>query len=161
METMITRAVSLRWEGEHLASRALLFTLVENQSPYAPQAHLHIAWSYDNEGKEKEAVLHYELALAGELSVLDRFEALFGLACTHRCLGNYDDALDYFKQVIAEYPDADEIKPFYAMCLYHLGRHKEAMEIVLRLLVEKTNSPSIKKYEQAILRYASDLNRKW
>lgn len=160
MEATIEEAILLRQAGKHQASRTLLFRLLDH-SLFSARAHLNIAWSYDNEGKEKEAVQHYELALAGELCAQDRFEALFGLACTHRCLGHFEQAFVYFEQIFSEYPDADEVKPFYAMCQYHLGRHQEAMEILLKLLVEKTNSPSIKKYEKALLLYASDLDRKW
>lgn len=132
-----------------------------SHSELGPIAHLHMAWSYDNEGKEQNAVHHYELALLGTLPKSDRFDAMFGLASTLRCLGKYDQALDYFKQTIAEYPDAVEVKPFYAMCLYNLGRAHEAVSILLKLLLSTTDSGEIRQYQRAISLYAEDLDRKW
>lgn len=160
MDTIIRQAIDLRKEEKYLESRALLETLVNDES-YAAKAHLQIAWSYDNEGKEQEAIDHYISSLKGMLSVTERFDALFGLASTHRSLGNYSDALIYFEQTINEYPSSIEVQPFYAMCLYNLGRHKEATSMLLTLLVSKTNSNAIKEYQRAILLYAKDLDRKW
>lgn len=47
------------------------------------------------------------------------------------------------------------------MCLYNLGRHKEAIALLLELLVSTTNDESIKAYQQAILLYAKDLDKRW
>ena len=66
----------------------MLHALIDAKQDIA-QAHLHISWSYDSQGSEREAVEHYELALSGELSLEDRFDALLGLASTLRSLGQY------------------------------------------------------------------------
>jgi len=47
------------------------------------------------------------------------------------------------------------------MCLYNLGRHKEATSFLLELLVSTTNSEAIKAYQSAISLYAKDLDRTW
>ncbi|MFA0551483.1 tetratricopeptide repeat protein [Vibrio lentus] len=160
MEQVIKEAIELRQDAKYHESRALLETLLTN-SHYAAKAHLQIAWSYDNEGKELEAIDHYLLSLSGELSATERFDALFGLASTYRSLGQYLEALSYFEQTLSEYPDSIEVQPFYTMCLYNVGRHKEAMSILLDLLVSTTNSDAIKEYQRAILLYSKDLDRKW
>lgn len=160
METVIKQAIDLRKEGKFQESRDLLIKILIDES-YAAKAHLQIAWSYDNEGREQEAVGHYLSSLTGRLSPVERFDALFGLASTYRSLGNYSEALRFFEQVISEYPDALEVQPFYAMCLYNLGRHKEAMSLLLKLLLSTTNSDAIKEYHRAISLYAGDLDRKW
>ncbi|MDO6580236.1 tetratricopeptide repeat protein [Photobacterium sp. 2_MG-2023] len=160
MEPIIDQAVVLRKQGEHTASRELLFSLLQ-EPEQAAKAHLNIAWSYDNEGMEREAISHYASALNGPLSSTERFDALFGLACTHRGLGSYEDALGYFESTLSEYPEANEVKPFYAMCLHNLGRHQEAIEILLRLLVTTTECEAIKEYQRAILLYAADVDKKW
>ncbi|GHX14204.1 tetratricopeptide repeat protein [Vibrio cholerae] len=123
METIIKQAIDLRKEAKFQESRDLLATLLNDES-YAAKAHLQIAWSYDNEGREQEA-------------------------------------LGYFEQVIIEYPDAIEVRPFYAMCLYNLGHHKEAMALLLELLLSTTSSDAIKEYHRAISLYVEDLDRKW
>ena len=160
METTIAEAIELRRAGEFDASRALLTTLLDN-ARYAPRAHLHIAWSYDQESKESAALPHYESALHGELETDDRFETLFGLASTLRSLGRYEDAIGYFERTIADYPERIEVKPFYAMCLYNLGQHKAATELLLDLLASTTDSAAIKRYQRAISLYAKDLDRTW
>lgn len=160
MNTIIAQAIELRKSGQYLESRERLATLLDDER-YAGSAHLQIAWSYDNEGKEQEAVDHYLLSLSGILSRVERFDALFGLASTYRSLGHYSEALAFFEQTMSEYPDAIEVKPFYAMCLYNLGRSKEAISLLLGLLVSTTNSDAIKQYQRAIALYAEDLDRTW
>ncbi|EKO3435911.1 tetratricopeptide repeat protein [Vibrio fluvialis] len=160
METILNEAIALRETGDYHASRLLLCTLL-GDSQYVDKANLHIAWSYDNEGKEKQALIHYHLALEGELSTTERFDALFGVASTYRSLGKYTEALEYFERTIAEYPDSFEVQPFYAMCLYNLGRHKEATTSLIKLLLSTTESKRIKSYQRAILLYAEDLDKTW
>ncbi|MFA0313523.1 hypothetical protein BH581_23115 [Vibrio splendidus] len=160
MDTIIKQAIELRKEEKYQESRDLLATLLSDKS-YAAKAHLQIAWSYDNQGKEQQAIEHYVLSLSGVLSSVERFDALFGLASTYRSLGLYTEALDYFEQTMVEYPDSIEVKPFYAMCLYNLGRHKEVTSLLLELLVSTTNSEAIKEYHRAISLYAQDLDKTW
>ena len=160
MEETIKHAITLRKQSRFAESRSLLASLLDSKEHVA-QAHLNIAWTYDNEGKESLAVDHYVAAISGDLAVNDRFEALFGLASTYRSLGLYHDALSYFDIALAEYPNALEIKPFYAMCLYNLGRHKEAVALLLELLVTTTNSEDIRQYQRAITLYAQDLDKTW
>ena len=160
MDTIIKQAIELRKEAKYQESRDLLATLLDNDK-YAAKAHLQIAWSYDNQGKEQQAIEHYLLSLLGELTSTERFDALFGLASTYRSLGLYAEALSYFEQTMSEYPESLEVQPFYAMCLYNLGRHKEATSLLLELLVSTTNSDAIKEYQRAISLYAKDLDKTW
>jgi tetratricopeptide (TPR) repeat protein len=160
MGSAIKQAISLRKEGKYDESRALLENLLDDVA-YKAQAHLQMAWAYDKEGKEQQAIAHYKSALSGSLSHTERFDALFGLASTYRSLGNYTEALKYFELTMLEYPDSVEVQPFYGMCLYNLGRHREATALLLELLVSTTNSESIKEYQGAILLYAKDLDKKW
>ena len=96
MDTIIKQAIELRKEEKYQESRDLLATLLIDEN-YAAKAHLQIAWSYDNQGKEQQAIEHYLLSLLGELTSTERFDALFGLASTYRSLGLYAEALGYFE----------------------------------------------------------------
>ncbi|MBG0755605.1 tetratricopeptide repeat protein [Vibrio cidicii] len=160
MNEHIQHAIELRNSGDFEGSRKLLTALLCNEA-LAPQAHLHIAWSYDNQGLESEAIEHYNAALAGNLDTQEQFDALFGLASTLRSLGKYHDAATWFEKTRTLYPNAHEVTPFYAMCLYNLGDHKRAIEMLLNLLVETTNSEEILAYKRAITLYAQDLDRTW
>ena len=158
----INQAIKLRKNGQYQESREVLKTLLDDDE-YQAKAHLHMAWSYDNEGKEEEAIKYYHAALAGlgpESGLeTERFETLFGLGCTYRSLGQYDEALTYFELTLAEYPGAMAVKPFYAMCLYNLGRYKEAIELLLAVIATSSNSEEISAYQDAILEYSKDLDR--
>lgn len=160
MESLIEKEICLRQETRYDESRALLKPLLNDEN-YAARAHLQIAWSYDNEGKEHEAISHYKSSLSGILPAKERFDVLFGLGCTYRSIGNYSEAQVYFEQTLKEYPDSVEVQPFYAMCLYNLGRHKEATSLLLKLLISTTNNDAIKKYQRAISLYAQDLDKTW
>ncbi len=160
MDTRIEQAIVLRRSGQYQEARQLLTPLLSDEQ-YAAKAHLQIAWSYDNQAQEQQAIEHYLCALRGQLNTTERFDALFGLACTYRSLGHYPQALDYFEQVRAEYPDALEVQPFYAMCLYNVGRHKQATALLLELLATTSSDTQIQAYQRAILLYAEDLDRTW
>ena len=157
MHSIVEQAIALRRNQQYKESRALLAPLVDDIQ-YGAIAHLHTAWSYDNQGLEHEALPHYKSALEGILSPHDRLDALLGLASTLRSLGEYSEALHYFESALSEYPNAIEVQPFYAMCLYNLGRHKEATALLLKLLLATTNSEAIKDYQRAISLYADDLD---
>ncbi len=82
-----------------------------------------------------------------------------GLASSLRCLGCYEEADSFFRIAKNEYPDNEELLPFYAMNLYNLGKGSDAVSILLKLLVSSTSSESIKAYKEAIELYASDLEK--
>ena len=157
---IINQAIELRRAGQFSESRSLLLQLLDDPD-VSSVAHLHMAWSFDNEGLEHEAVPHYRSSLSGQLSEPDYFDALFGLASTLRSLGSYVEALKYFEELISKYPNSKAVLPFYAMCLYNQGQYKHGMEILLGLLADTTESPEIREYEKAIRLYASDLDRTW
>ncbi|QUJ68846.1 tetratricopeptide repeat protein [Photobacterium sp. GJ3] len=160
MNTQFEEALALRKAKQYEASRTILTTMLEEEALKA-KAHLQIAWSYDNEGKEREAVAHYEAALKGPISENERFDAVFGLASTLRSLGNYHEALKYFEQTKHDFPDLIEVQPFHAMCLHNLGRHQEAMAMLLELLLQTTSSTQIQAYQRAIRLYAENLDKQW
>jgi len=157
MHSIVEQAIALRRNQQYEESRAALAALI-NDIQYGAIAHLHTAWSYDNQGLEQEALPHYKSALEGTLSPHDRLDALLGIASTLRSFGEYSEALRYFESALSEYPNAIEVQPFYAMCLHNLGRHKEATALLLKLLLATTNSEAIKGYQRAISLYADDLD---
>ncbi|HAE39916.1 MAG TPA: hypothetical protein DCG57_15005 [Candidatus Riflebacteria bacterium] len=160
METTIDKAIALRKQGKPEESRLILSQLLSDQS-YAARANLHIAWSYDCEGKETEAVPYYKESLKGHLSIEDKFDALLGLASTLRCLGHFEEALMYFEQLAREFPESEAVKPFHAMCLHNCGHSKRAVEMLLKTLLSTTNSEAIKAYNNALSLYSEDIERTW
>jgi len=156
VKSIVDNAIARRRQGDFEGCRALLYPLLTGAD--AALAHLHIAWSFDNQGQELNAAEHYRQALTGDLSPQDRFEAQFGLASTLRCLGQYQAALPLFEALVQDFPEALEVQPFYAICLYNLGRHKEALALMLKLTVATSRHDGINAYGRAISLYAEDLD---
>ncbi|CAM3652290.1 tetratricopeptide repeat protein [Parendozoicomonas haliclonae] len=160
MNNLIEQAIQLRKAGQYAQSLETLQALVADPLLGA-RAHLYIAWNYDAQGLEREAIPHYQQALNGQLEAGERFDVLLGLASSLRCLGEYKQAADYFVMAREEFPNKQEILPFQAMNLYNTGDAKAAVAMLLNLLVETTNSEDIRAYQDAIRFYAEDLDKTW
>jgi len=119
------------------------------------------ACELDAAGREGEAVPHYERALAGLLPADERRDALLGLGSTFRALGRYDEALAKLEEGRCEFPGHRAYEPFLALTLYNLGRHAEAVELLVTALAETTGEESIARYERALLFYAAQPDATW
>jgi len=154
----LAEAVALRVAGEPEQARQLLLPLAA-KFPADAEVAYQTAWVHDVLGLETEAVPFYERALAGDgLSEEDRRGALLGYASTLRTLGRYPDAVAAFRRGVAEFPDDNALRTFYAMALYNVGEHHEAMRGLLSLLATTSADPEIQRYRRAIEHYAQDLN---
>lgn len=150
--TTLNDAIELRKQGHFEQSRTLLFSLLESLENRGA-VYLNIAWSFDNQGLESDALEHYSKALKHKLSAEDKFEAKFGLACTHRCLGHLVEAESLFIELLAEYPAATEVIPFYALCLISLQKKDEALRHLLQLIAVNPPTPAIQAYQTALSGY--------
>jgi len=62
---------------------------------------------------------------------------------------------------IENFPENNAMKTFYAMTLYNVGKHREAMEILLTSLAYTTNDSEILSYKRAIEFYTDKLDKTW
>lgn len=150
-------AASLRESGD-LDEAASLLSRVLAEAPDDPDANYHMAWLYDVQGREREAVPYYVRAIDAGLSGTDRASAFLGLGSTHRALGEYVEAVDVLRRGVAEFPDDRALQTFLAMALYNAGKHRESVELLLGNLVATTSDPDIKSYERALTYYAGRLD---
>lgn len=128
------------------------------ERPDDPLVQYQAAWSHDVLGLESEAVPLYERALELGLEGEDRRGALLGLGSTYRTLGRYEDAERTLRRGREEFGSGGCFDVFLALALYNLGRHAEAMELLLRALAESSSDESIQRYRRAILFYADKLD---
>ncbi|WP_240796229.1 tetratricopeptide repeat protein [Streptomyces sp. RFCAC02] len=157
----LERAVRAREDGRHEEARTLLLALRADHPDDATVAY-QTAWVHDALGLEREAVPHYERALAGEgLTDAERQGALVGLGSTYRVVGRHDDAVATLRAGVAAYPDHGALRTFLALALHSTGRHTEATGLLLTLLAETSADPGITAYRRAIARYAEDPDRTW
>lgn len=153
-------ALDLRRAGRHDEARAQL-TELASQWPEDADIQYQAACVHDFLGLERQAVPFYLQSLRGTLSPEDRLGALHGLGSTYRTLGQYADAETVLLQAAQEFPNAKEVPVFLAMVHHNLGRSKEAVESLLRLLAETTADAGIRQYARAMALYAQDIDRVW
>ncbi|WP_053144060.1 tetratricopeptide repeat protein, partial [Erwinia billingiae] len=113
--------------------------------------YLNIAWSYDNQGLESDALGYYIKSLNENLSKEDYFEAKFGLACTYRCLRYFEEAEPLFESLIRDYPERTEVIPYFALSLTSAGKKDYALRVLLELIVKNPPSEGIQTYQKNLL----------
>ncbi|BCB02820.1 tetratricopeptide repeat protein [Bacillus sp. KH172YL63] len=156
----IEEAVSLRGTGNHEASIKKWKQLIE-EDPKVGYLHYQCAWTHDAMGCEREAVTYYEEAIRLGLTDLHLQGAYIGLGSTYRSLGEYGKSRSVLKEGMERFPDNNGLKVFYAMALYHLDGHKEAMEHLLTCIVDTSQDETIQPYKRAIAFYSTQLDKVW
>ena len=124
------------------------------------RADYEMACALDRQGREREAAPRYELAIALGLAPGDMRGALLGLGSTYRCLGAYDEAVAVLRRGRRQFPRAREFDVFLAMALYHVGRHNEAMSLLLQVVADSSRDPGVQAYRRAIAQYANQYGRR-
>ena len=166
MDDQLARAAALDAAGQPEAALAILRELAVAH-PDDPQAQFRIACACDGLGYEREAIPHYERAIAGPtgagapLDGDDRQMAYINLGSSHRAIGQYEQAVAVWRAGSAQFPDNRALPVFLAMAQHNLGDHATAMETLLRHLAETTSDPWIARYRRAILYYADKLDETW
>ncbi|MDO3411159.1 tetratricopeptide repeat protein [Saccharibacillus sp. CPCC 101409] len=158
--TGLEQAVRLRREGRGEEARTMMLELLERQGESAMLLY-ELASTHDNLGLERAAVPYYERSLELGLGEPDRAEALLGLGSTYRVLGEYERAAEILRAAAAEYPERAELRVFQAMALHNLGRHAEAMNLLLTEIADHSSHEGVQSYHRAIRYYADKLDRVW
>lgn len=154
----LRRAVGLREQGQAEQARAALLALSDRHPGDAEVAY-QTAWVHDALGLENEAVPFYERALsAAGLSDEDRAGAFLGLGSTFRTLGRYDEAIVTLQSGLEEFPRDNALKTFLAMALYNVGRARDSVGMLLKLLAVTSDDERVRRYRRAIEFYADDLD---
>lgn len=160
MEPRIKIAISLREEGKLEESKDLMLEIV-GDNPDDPVANYQCAWSHDRLGLETEAVPYYVRAIDRGLTGADLEGAFLGLGSTYRTIGEYEKSFETLARGVDQFPGNRALQIFLSMSLYNLGKHAEAMEILLRNIAETSRDPEIIKYERALFYYKDRLNETW
>lgn len=120
-----------------------------------------LACECDGRGLEREAIPHYERALANGLAGDERQMAFVNLGSSYRAIGEYDRAVVIWREGGAVFPENRALATFLAMGLHNLGQHPAAAELLLTQLAETSADPWIARYRRAILFYADKLDQTW
>ena len=150
-------AIRLREVGDYQEAESLLVRVLV-ESPDDTEANHQMAWLYDVQSRERKAVPYYVRVIAGDLSVEERRGALLGLGSTYRAMGKYPEAVEVLGQGVSEFPADRAMQTFLALALYNVGEHRQAVDLLLKHLVETTSNPGIRSYEKALRFYAGRLD---
>ncbi|MFS0673434.1 tetratricopeptide repeat protein [Ornithinibacillus sp. 179-J 7C1 HS] len=160
MIEQLNQAIVLRKEGLLKESNSIMLQLA-NAYPNDAKVQYQCAWSFDVLGEESKAVPHYEKAIKLGLAGEDLEGALLGLGSTYRTLGEYENSKRIFEKGKNLFPNNRAFDVFFAMTLYNLNQHDQAMEKLLTCLVDTTENKDIKAYEKAIRFYSDKLDQVW
>jgi tetratricopeptide (TPR) repeat protein len=157
---LLAKAIQLRESGRDEEARTILLGLFR-ESPTDPVVNYQCGWIHDKLGLEKEAVPFYVTAIEGGLPDADLRGALLGLGSTYRALGQYELAAQTLERGDREFPEAPEFKVFLAMAFYNLGRHHDAVRLLLRTVAETGQAGGIERLREPILFYSEHLDETW
>ena len=143
--------------GGQVASALALLRQLDAKHPNVAEINYQLAWTCDVLGREAEALPFYEKAIALGLPVNELAGALLGLGSTLRNLGQYERSAEVLRSGQAQFPDNREFDVFLAMTLHHLGRHAEAMKLLLTTIADTSEDPGLTAYQRAIRFYAGKL----
>lgn len=156
----LEKAIDLRKIGKYKESNELLIKLVQD-FPHNASINYQCACSFDLLGEESKAVPFYEKSIQLGLSSKELEGALLGLGSTYRTLGEYEKSKIIFLKGIESFPNNRAIQTFYSMTLYNLNEYREAMELLLKCLIDTTTDDELLKYEKAINFYSDKLDEIW
>lgn len=155
----LQQAIALRTQKDYQQALDILHQLL-TEAPSA-EVHYHCAWTHDNLGQEREAIPHYEQALALGLAGEERLGAMVGLGSSYRCTGQYEQAAAVFTAAMEQFPTDDALPVFMAMTQYNLHNHADAMRLLLEVLAKTSASEQIQRYQRALLFYSDKLDDTW
>jgi tetratricopeptide (TPR) repeat protein len=158
--TEISEAIQRGWaaaDGEGPAPTVAYFRELLARFPEDPRALLAYAGALDFAGLEAEAVPVYEQALAAGLDGDDLRQAMVQYGSTLRNLGRDDDALALLIQADGQFPGYASVQAFLALALSSAGRDREAVQLLLNLVLDRIDADELQRYQRALRGYAADL----
>ena len=122
----------------------------DERHPNVAEIIFQIAWTAEMLGRHTEALPAYEKALALGLPPHEHSGALIGLGNTLRALGQQGKAMHTFRTGRSLFPENREFDAFLALALHDLGKHTEALKLVLETLCETTADPGLTAYGRTL-----------
>ena len=118
------------------------------------------AYAHDREGREHEAVVHYDAAYRMGGPADDRAGFLLGYGSTLRNVGRLDDSLAVLRAAVVDFPEHHAMRCFLALTLHSLGRHAEALATALDVILGlRAAGPSVATFARALGEYRDELLR--
>ncbi|MBI3018234.1 MAG: tetratricopeptide repeat protein [Deltaproteobacteria bacterium] len=161
MKNKVKEAIQLRKKGAYRKALHMFKDILKNDPEDSSLINYQCAWTCDAMGREREAISFYKRALKNGLLGKNRHHAYVGLGSTYRVLGQYNNSANTIKKGLKEFPKSKVLRVFYAMCIYNLKKHHQAMQILLEDLIKISNDADVKAYRKAIQFYSKKLDKTW
>lgn len=116
------------------------------------------AYALDREGREREAIVHYERAWALGVPEPERRRFLVGFGSTLRNVGRADDAVALLTEAVAADPDYPALHAFLALALLSAGHPKAALATMLGVALD-VGGAAFDGYDRALTAYHQELLR--
>lgn len=149
----VKEALALK-EGGNLEGALQILQRLAEENPTVGLVFYHLGEVLGELGRDDEALVAYERAVAGDLRGNPRRRVYMGLILSYWQRGLNQRALDTAKKALKEFPDGPELRVAEALALHGQGRHGEAVRQLLELLAVHAECPEIQLYRDAFLYYA-------
>jgi tetratricopeptide (TPR) repeat protein len=125
---------------------------LSDQHPEVGEIWLEHALLLDKHDLEKEAIPHYQNALACGLNPGRVLIALICLASSYRNVGEIQKGLETIETARQQFPDHAVIECFYSLILHSAGEHAKALSTLGFTLLREARFGAVAGFEEA-LRY--------
>lgn len=116
------------------------------EHPDHPVLVLEVAGAYDTAGREDEAAVQYERAMALGLEGDDLRRCLCQYGSTLRWLGRLDESVAVLEGARARFPQSDSVRVFLALTLAEAGRTDAAVAQLLTVITDHPEVTDLGRY---------------
>jgi tetratricopeptide (TPR) repeat protein len=160
IESTLAQAKKLRQDDELDDSLDLLEELLE-EYPDDPHVLFEVGGAYDVLGLEAEAIPYYKKAVEEGLEEEDLQECLICLGSCHRALGEFQESVEVLEAFANKFPDSRAGLPFLALAYYSNQDYKEAVSLLLDIVLDTTTDEDILAYADPLDYYRDHLDEIW
>src|SRR5262245_65876280 len=125
--------------------------------PSDVDARIAAAYACDRDGREREAVGHYDAAHALGVPADSRRRFLVGYGSTLRNVGRLEESVAILGEALAADPDYAPFKIFLGLALHSSGHHAAAVATLLDALLDLDGGGSLDGFERAVGEYQKEL----
>ena len=120
-------------------------------------ARIAAAYACDRDGREREAVIHYDAAWALGVPPDARRRFLVGYGSTLRNVGRVDESVAILGEAVAADPDYAPFKIFLGLALHSAGQHAAAIAALLEAALDLDGGARLDGFERAIGEYQREM----
>lgn len=135
-----------RRDRDDMAPTIAYFEGLLADHPDHPVLVFEVAGAYDTAGREGEAAVRYERALALGLDGDDLRRCLCQYGSTLRWLGRLDESVAVLERARAQFPESDAVRVFLALTLAEAGRTDGAVAQLLTVITNHPDATDLGRY---------------